>query len=361
MKRHGLSLVLLLAVLTMGGCATGNGGQLPDPVESRDLAQLGYRLNWATTLDLQRGGRLDSATRLDDVIVAVEEPSHIVSGISTRTGEILWQQRLGDLNQPMYEPVRIDDRIMLNSNNHLFTLQAGNGELLALDELRHVASTGPVVADGLLVFGAINGRVWAQDVTTTAVRWQYMLTARILAQPQFTDKRIFAADANGVYALWYAVTRELLWRARTFGAVVAEPAIDELTAYLPSVDQTLYAVDLRRGQDRWRYYTEVPLTISPLLAGETLYLPLPGEAVAALDAQTGEEKWKLDMPLTPVTVVDDELILYNRNKLVAVSTETGRVLAETPTAMTVEDVLLGPDGDLILVSSQGRMIRINKD
>lgn len=359
MKRI-LSLLLILPVLLLAACATPPGAAQRTGllIEPADADALGYTINWASNLQVPSSRQLAAIVVLDDLIVAVEEPSNAVIAVSMRDGEVLWRQVVGEPSEPLFEPVRSGDQILVNSGTQMFHLDADTGRLRNVAPLAHVASTGPVLIEGLAIYGSVNGRIVAHDIVTGLPRWAYQLTGQITSRPIDVGLNVFAADANGVYVLLSAVDRSLLWRGRTFGPVTAAAATDRLSVMVPSHDQSLYALARATGRDRWVYRTTRPLTMTPKPLGLLVYLPVPGLGLVAIDSVDGTEAWRHDEPALAVTLRNDDVLLATRDSLKLTDTQTGNVLEERPTRRLVT-VLEGPEESIVLVSPTGRLLRLN--
>lgn len=86
-------------------------------------------------------------------------------------------------------------------------------------------------------------------------------------------------------------TLKLAWKFQTGGAITAAPVIADQTAYVASMDEHLYAVDLAAGTEKWRFKADDELQAGPLYADGTLYIGSSGGTLTAVDAATGQLKW----------------------------------------------------------------------
>lgn len=364
MKHIGPAMLMLLVLLSPLGCASNHSAQNSSQrtgllIEPLDADALNYSINWAADLDLPKDQQLSSATVLGDLLVTIEYPEGTTTGISMRDGSIKWRRILGNPAQPLFEPVRRGDDLFVISSTTMYTLDAGNGKLKNVAELNEIASSSPVLMENFAIYGSINGRVVAHDVNTGFAKWSYQLTDRITAAPLTVGSNVFVADASGVYAMLQATNGSLLWRGKTFGPVTAAPDADRLSVFVASEDQALYAINRATGRDRWpAFHAEHRLTAAPRSFGLNVFLPLPGTALLAIDSVAGTERWRLDYSALPVTLSDDTLVIATHNSLQLVNVETGKVLHKSPTKPIVT-VLQGENDSLVLVSPQGKLLRLN--
>lgn len=360
MKRF-FALAAVLAVVGSLGCAAGERraeqpGLLMGPEPANDL---GYTINWATSISVPRDRDLSSVVVLGDMIVAVERPGNRITGISMRNGEVRWRQVVGDLDEPLLTPFRVGDSIYISTTTRLYTLATASGELQNVVDLANVASTRPVLIGSLAVFGGVNGRITAYDVRNGFPRWSYQLPVQISSPPVEAGPNVFGADSNGNYVALTTETGDFVWRGRAFGAVTAPAAVDEHSIYVPSHDESLYALDQQTGRDRWIFRAGEPLTVPPKVLGEQVYLPVPGEGLVVINAETGRVAWRLNEPAVALKLTaENRVLLTSRDGLLLADTQSGDVLERGQTQRLVT-VLEGPENSLILVSPGGRLLRLN--
>ena len=141
-------------------------------------------------------------------------------------------------------------------DNKLYAFNAGTGAPLPGWPLtitfpnfvgREVITTNPVVANGVVYVGTVNGHVYAFNATTGA-----LLPGWPVGYPQGPAQSVYSdpAVANGVayvgandhkFYAFNATTGALLWSASTGGAITSSPAVAAGTVYVGSGDGKLYA------------------------------------------------------------------------------------------------------------------------
>lgn len=375
-------LVGTVVLLGAGGCnSTGtgsgtagtqgnNGGERPRPtvrtghlIEPGPAADLGYRISWARDMDLGSGQRLSSVTVLGDLLITVERPDNFITARSVRDGQLKWKIKIGSRLEDFFAPNRDGDKIFINSQTRLFTLRANSGDVLSVASLDAAVNSPPVYhADSrLAIFGGANGLIFAHSVENNFARWRYKLPSQISTPPARTDRDVFVVDNAGNYVMLEINTGTIQWRNRTLGPVVAAPAIQGNDILIASRDRKLYALNRTSGQDTWQYLgAERPLTAAPVALGRLVVLPLPPDGgIVAIDAVTGEERWRSTEDATPIVERDRDLMLSTGRRILVLDLEDGETLAEAPT-LPLQVVVPGPDNSLILVSPDGRLLRINR-
>ena len=86
----------------------------------------------------------------------------------------------------------------------------------------------------------------------------------------------------------------VIWEFKADDAVEASPVVVGETVYLADATGTLYAIDAKRGQERWRYATDLGFTTGPSVQyGLVVIGDLDGK-VYNLQASTGTLLWKAE-------------------------------------------------------------------
>ena len=333
----------------------------PEPhtlITPSDALKLGLNVQWATDLALPASQRLSHVAVLDDLIVSTERPENVVTAVSSRNGRFRWQRRWMGPAEPLFEPMRVGDRVLINSNTQLFTLDVGSGRVRAFTDLNAVVTDRPMLHGNRAIYGAVSGQVFEHFINGGYSRAWYQMAGDIQVRPSLQGTDVFVADGRGTYAMFNAETAELKWRGRSFARISAAPVIGPAAVYVASEDQTLYALSRATGRDRWKFGSPKPLTDAPIVIGNTVYQMIPGDGVVALDALTGKEVWRLSERLVPIVAHGSRLLLNGTDNLVAVDERTGEELLRVPVT-PLQTVLVTDDQHLILVTQNGRMLRLS--
>ncbi|XAM00302.1 PQQ-binding-like beta-propeller repeat protein [Phycisphaeraceae bacterium D3-23] len=372
-----------VVLLGLGGCAgtsssntgqgDGNSGQTSVTnrptvrtghlIEPGAASELGYRISWARDMELRGRQHLSSVTVLGDLVVTVERPENLITARSVRDGQLVWKVKIGSSLEHFFAPNRDGDRIFINTQTRMFTLRANSGDVTSVASLEVAVNAAPVYhADSdLAIFGGANGLVFAHSVNNNFARWRYKLPGRVSTPPVSTDRDVFVVDTSGNYVMLEITTGTIQWRNRTLGSVVAAPAIQGNDILIASRDRKLYALNRTSGADTWQYLgAEQPLTATPVALGRLVVLPLPPSGgIVAIGALDGEEQWRSDLNATPIVERDRDLLLHTSRSLLLLDLDEGETLVDAPT-LELQTVVPGPNGSLILVSPEGRLLRINR-
>ncbi len=369
----GMAAVLATLLLSLTGCGTDGflrftgktESGIRVPIDPLDARALGFSAQWPKMLPLGRGETIEHAVLAGDLVLTVERPHNLLTAISFRDGSTVWRKPVGTELEILYPPMRLtrgvadDDRVLINSNRRMFSYRAMDGALLYVTNLDYPVSHAPAIYNDFAIFGGGNGRVFAHSLISGFAHWEYQLPAEVRIAPALSGSMVFAVDASGIYVMLDAATGDVLWKGRTFAPVDAAPAVAS-AIYLASRDQTLYALDRRDGSDRWKYRDVQPLRESPVVVGEYVIQPLTGRGIVAIHAGEGHEVWRLPERAQVVHLYGDQLLLNMGNALRMVDAATGETLKQVPTRPLKTVLVDRETGNLVLVTVDGQMQRLDR-
>ncbi len=188
----------------------------------------------------------------------------------------------------------------------------------------------PAIANGILYVGSYDGKFYALNAETGAVKWKFATEGErrfearglhgmqpktqtiadpfdiYLSSPVVGQGKVYFGSGDGnLYAL-DATTGELSWKFKTGDVIHASPALVDGVLFVGSWDSYFYAVDAATGKEKWRFHAgEDPLIhnqqgfqSSAAVVGGVVYVGCRDAQLYALDAATGKEKWKFDNQLS---------------------------------------------------------------
>ncbi len=183
----------------------------------------------------------------------------------------------------------------------------------------------PVLADGVLYVGVMNGEMHAIDARTGQTRWIAQPGGPIPHTAAVSAGRVIFGSLDGnVYALRVG-DGSLAWRFPTGGPVVSAPAIVNGTVYIGSTDGSLYAIALNSGTEVWRFSTGGPVVSSPAVSGGRVYFGSEDLKARAVDAASGALLWETQLygaamhNTHPVLSDDGSVVIFQTVKAGATS------------------------------------------
>lgn len=364
MKVLPVCVLLALSSMMLIGCVkrTESNGLKPIPktgllIEPLDAQRIGYQIAWAG--HVRNSSDIRSVTILDDLVVVVEEPNNKISALSLRDGSPKWGYRIEESSTKLFRPMRRESNIYVPSPTQMYTLSAVDGSLRSMTKLDEVLACDPLLIDRIAICGSIDGTIYAHDVVNGFTMWRYDLTARVEAAPVEAGLNAFVSDANGVYAMLALFEdNHMIWRGRTFDAIRYPAAIDRLAVYVASQDQRLYALNRANGREKWKLPMDRKPAGAPVAIGLNVYLPVTGGEMLAIDSIEGGVKWTTNASTAPVVGDEQRLLLADENRLRVIDAGNGYEIATAPTKDLLM-VVAAPEGAVILVADDGRMVRLN--
>lgn len=153
----------------------------------------------------------------------------------------------------------------------------------------------PVMANGVMYQGVMNGEMHAIDAITGKKIWISQPGGPIPHTAAVVDGRVFFGSLDSsVYAL-QAADGALLWSFRTDGPVMSAPAVVNGVVYIGSNDGNLYALDAASGALRWRFTTRGPVVSSPAVANGRVYFGSEDMKARAVSADGGALVWETQL------------------------------------------------------------------
>lgn len=355
-----VGLCIVMAAAALAGC------QKEQDVMSRLLVQpevasdLGYGIQWQSSLGLPEGARILYAEVLGDRLVTLES-GNILAAIRTDNGQVLWRMPIGRRGERFGRPVRQDSRLIINSASRLHTYDIDHGTVLGVVDLAEMAATSPTITPTAAIFGSAKGIVFAHDISRGYELWSYDTGAAIAANLVMAGPSLVATNANGNVIAFNPATGGVLWKQDTYGRISATPAVSDRNIFIASEDQTLYALFRQSGKQAWRYFTSDPLTRSPFTVPGMVLQPVPKQGLVALDENTGDVRWKrADLyEARPLMVVKDTLWAHRRGDVIMLDLATGETIRQVAVPGAQSIVPASPTGgDLYVIRLTGEIMKL---
>lgn len=96
---------------------------------------------------------------------------------------------------------------------------------------------------------------------------------------------------TGVADATLSDTLKVRWKFQTGEGIESAPAIVGGVVYVGSLDQHLYAIDLRTGQPKWKFKADI-FKASPAVRDGAVYVGDGNGSFFCLDAATGKKRWE---------------------------------------------------------------------
>jgi eukaryotic-like serine/threonine-protein kinase len=239
-----------------------------------------------------------------------------------------------------------------SDDGSLYAVNAGTHEQKWKFATQGIIRSRPAVADGLVYIASDDGflyavkikngqEAWRADIgnaldattrgdlgtSTAPTGWDYVQSSPVVA-----DGLVYVGSLDGnVYAI-DAKTGQVAWTYRTGNKVRGTAVVDNGVVYIGSWDENFYALDAKTGQLNWEYPIGGEVQSTALVTGGLVICPSRKASVVAMDVQTGEKKWEYSygnnmwVESSPALYNDQVLIGSSGSRMVvALHSDSGEV------------------------------------
>jgi len=328
---------------------------------------LGYRLAWSgfASFDRIHGGKLKALYPLGD-IVAVQDTLGSLTVLRTSSGELRWAASLGDPTDTYLGVLRQGPRLLAITAAAATSYDAENGTLLNRQNFARIAASGPAKLADVLVMGTVSRVAFGHLLRNGQAGWAFTMTGPSTIDPILAsaDSVAFPTDDGNVTIIDPGIG-SLRGSTRMFSGPGSTGDAGDGAYYIPSLDQSLYAIDTQTAKQRWRLATDVKLTRPAFFApGATgtpsiIIIQAPGRGLLGVDAATGKRLW-----LTPeitgdaVGIRDGRVLTFDPATGQAANVQLKDGYADaTVTLSNVAKLKASPkvNGDIFAVSNRGEI------
>ena len=173
---------------------------------------------------------------------------------------------------------------------------------LHLDMAEAIARTdgkptaGPIIGDGMIIYGSSRSIVEALDAQTLERVWTFSVEDPLCYEYQ--------------------------------GWMESAPALFKGRVFFGSPDGNVYALDAGTGRRLWKHQTGAPVESSPLVSGDTVFIMTAKKGLHALSAENGRLEWRHDFgkvirEYAPNPAVTHSMILAGADHLYAFASAAG--------------------------------------
>ena len=180
------------------------------------------------------------------------------------------------------------------------------------------SESSPLVANGLVYVGDWNGKVWALDAQTGAIRWTHQVDGEVKGGLALDGNTVFVGSYDHHVYAFDARTGALRWRTGaqlglgSQGTFYSTPAAAYGRVYIGATDGKVYSFGATSGTERWSYGTGSYVYASPAVWRERVYVGSYSGTFYCFDAATGEVKWSFhaDGQISGSATVMDGIVYF---------------------------------------------------
>ncbi|MDY6911557.1 MAG: PQQ-binding-like beta-propeller repeat protein [Chloroflexota bacterium] len=155
------------------------------------------------------------------------------------------------------------------------------------------AYSTPIVSEGIAYVAAHDGEVFAIKATNGAEIWRYKTYGTIVGNPALAGGTLVVASGDELIALDIHNSGDLLWNVpfKADGEIWGNLGIADGKVYFGDMKHNLYAVNIESGRLAWENMFNGAITSAPLIVENVLYIGTFESKFYALDTSDGDPKW----------------------------------------------------------------------
>ena len=277
----------------------------------------------------------------------------------------------------IYGTPAVNDELVYVSgyNGKVYAINSGSGALRWVypreSNLEPIVG-GQVVAHGRVYFGCSDGKVYALDAVTGDRQWEFETEDKIWSTPAIDGDTLFIGSFdNKLYAV-SAVDGSKKWEFLTEGAIASTPLVYDNTVYVGSFDRHLYAVSITSGKQVWQFPVgdetdnnpENWFWTKPVVYNNTIYAGNLDGKVYILNAETGHEivdAIDLGSPVSSWPILVDNSVIVASEAGVIYTLDTANNQGKTLANLEGEVYapLSASEGTVFLHTSEGELHALN--
>jgi eukaryotic-like serine/threonine-protein kinase len=248
------------------------------------------RVNGARVWQFSTGAFIDSSTACCAGLVFASANDGSVYALDCVSGTLRWKTAVGSAGANSSVTLSPAE-LYIAGGNAVSALRLSDGGFVWNRPMIGVVLSSPAIDERALYIGGGDQRFYCLHRLTGRRRWTFDVHDEIASPAAVFEDRVFTAGLfKGDVHCLLAETGAQMWKHST-GGVWSSPAISRDTVFYGSVDQSLYAFDLRTGALRWSRSLEAEIYSSPWVANGVVYIGAENNRVYALNAQTGALLW----------------------------------------------------------------------
>ncbi len=313
------------------------------PVVFGNLVLIGTQAGGVHAVSLATGTSVWKQDFGDSIIQPALFSNNIVVATSNGTvallrndGSAVWTtviRKNATVAAQIYGLSAASDRIFVTTDYGVFSITSTGNTSLFFNATNATVYTAPVVSGQAVYFGAGNELVAVH--TNRQVLWRKSIAPFGYSEPVIRNNVIYVgAHDNSLYAV-DVITGRVIWQFEANGWVASTPAIDGTVIYFGSNDGNIYAVDSFDGALRWKTRTELAVHSTPLVstfAGQrSLFVGGTDGTLYVLSVDGGQILWKFaaqDWVASPAAAQGDIVVGGRTGILYRLDTVRGCTITE---------------------------------
>ena len=287
----------------------------------------------------QTEGAVWSTPTVAEGIVYFGSDDHRLYAVNAKTGLEKWHFETGGLVRS--HPALAKDAVYFTSDDgFLYALEAASGQQLwkldignaitarqALGMRYDYLQSSPVIDQGLIYTGSVDGNLYAVDAFTGQEKWRFQAAGKIRSSPVVANDLVYVGDWTDILYALDSQTGMEKWRFQGCGDQPTPTVVDGVV-YVGGRSTYLYALDALNGQKKWSFKMGNSwVESSATLVDNLIYIgSSDAYRLYVLDKNTGQELWEFSTtgayPWSTPAVRDNMVYLGSAKKTSSTSPHT---------------------------------------
>ena len=287
----------------------------------------------------------------------------VVTAMDADTGNILWDQLIGDMTLSVVGVGASDDYVAVVVGSKVYCLNSEDGRTLWSKETVYVPSSSPAVSNTNILVPLGNGRLQSFLIEKGGYGSNaYFASGVATSRPLVIGSRVaWATDSGQLNLATPAASKAVSYRLKANDAVIAEPTGRGNLVYVSSVDGFVYCVDQEKGRLVWEVTTGSTVTQPAIPIGDYLYVVSQTEQLFKVNALTGQFSENWDTPVENIIrflgASEKKIFaLDNQNNLEVIDDATGKILSSVNVG-TIDQVLTNYQTDRMYLATNDGAIQ----
>ena len=198
------------------------------------------------------------------------------------------------------------------------------------------------IKKGLLYVGDYDGVLYCFDAATGNEKWKFAAEAEISSPNFYEDAVIFASQDSRLYSV-DAATGKFKWKYAIDDQIQCSPTIVDGRAFLAGCDGKLHILDVDKGKPITSVDIYNPTCVTPAVLGDRVYFGTEGGELLCVNWRTAKTEWSYVDPQSSHSirsspaVTKSAVVFGSRSKQVyALDPVSGKLLWKIPSRRGID-------------------------
>lgn len=291
----------------------------------------------------------------------------VVTAIDADTGDILWDQLIGDITLNVVGVGASNDHVAVVVGSKVYCLDAEDGRTLWSKETVYVPSASPAVSNTNVLVPLGNGRLQSFLIEDKGYGSNaFFASGFATSRPLVTGARVvWTTDSGQLNLATPIASKAVSFRLKANDSIVASPTAKGNMVFAASIDGFVYCVDQEKGRLVWEVTTGSGITQPAVPIGDFLYVVSESDQLFKIDAKTGQFSDNWNTPVEGITgflgaTEESIFALDKKNHLLVIDRSTGKGVSSVDVG-DIDRVLTNTLTDRIYLASDDGLIQCVRD